>query len=206
MTAWYTKRNIPDTYWMGVADTGYSNETLALDWIRHFDRCSARRQVGAWRVLLLNGPDSDCTREFITSCDEKKIVLFCLPLHSTHLLQPLDVVIFQPYKYFHAQALDTATHTGCSKFNQIEFFSAMESIRAPTFKRSTMLSGFRKTWLIPFNPAIVLDKLPAIPPVILQVEASPTPSPPLESIPSTPKTIRSLKHHANSLRPRSAGL
>ena len=76
MTDWYTKTNIPDTYLMGVSDTGYSNEKLALDWIRHFNRFSARRQLGAWRLLLLNGHDSHCTREFITFCDEKKIVLF----------------------------------------------------------------------------------------------------------------------------------
>jgi len=197
----YTLNNrivtIPNTFLIGVSDTSYSNDNLALKRLSHFEAFSAKCQVRSWRLLILDGHDSHSTREFITFRDEHQILLFCLPSHCTHLLQPLDVVVFQPYKHYHSEAVDTATRTGCSQFDKIEFFTAIESIRTQTFKPTTILSAFRKTGLWPFNPDIVLDKLqpisaPARP-------STPIPGPQLDSSPTTPKTLRSLKQHADSL-------
>jgi len=56
----YTKTSIPDAYLVGVSDSGYSNESLALDWIPHFDYFSSHRQVGCWRLLLLDRHNSHC--------------------------------------------------------------------------------------------------------------------------------------------------
>jgi hypothetical protein len=36
----------------------------------------------------------------------KKIFLLCLPPHSTHFLQSLNMVIFQQWKHWHAEAID----------------------------------------------------------------------------------------------------
>ena len=87
------------------------------------------------------------------------IIPSCLPLHTTHILQPLDVVVFQPYKHFHAEAIDVATRTGCSDFNKLEFLTAPTSIHEQTFKKTTVLSAFRQTGLILFKLEIVLSKL-----------------------------------------------
>jgi len=100
------------------------------------------------------------TPEFIAFCDLNKIIPFCLPPHSTHLIQPLDVVVFQTLKHFHAEAIDSATRTDCSDFNKIEFLSALCLIRQQAFKETTILSAFRKTELIPWNPDAVLSRLP----------------------------------------------
>ena len=94
------------------------------------------------------------------------------------------MVCFQPYKHFHAEAVDAAIQTGCSDFNKPEFLTALGSVREQTFKRTTILSAFRQTGLIPFNPDIVLSKLPAT-----------TPSPPS----TPPPADRSLKRQANEL-------
>ena len=190
---WYTKTGLEDDVLVAVSDTGYSNDELGLEWLRHFERYSARRQVGVYR-LLLDGYGSHCTMEFITFCDDHKIVPFCLPPHSTHLLQPLDVVVFQPYKHYHAEAVDSVTRAGCPDFNKLEFLAAITSIRRQAFKPSTIVSAFRKTGLIPYNPEIVLERLQ-------EYNAEPrTPSPlPPQHLMTTPHTIRSLKRHAEFL-------
>ena len=77
----------------------------------------------------------------------------------THLLQPLDVVLFQPYKHWHANEVDEATQTGCHDFNKVEFLAAIKSICQQTFKSLSIKSSFCQTGLVPYNPAIVLDKL-----------------------------------------------
>jgi len=223
MEDWFTKTNLPGNVLLGVSETGYSNDVLAIRWLHHFEKYSAQRQLGAWRLLLLDGHNSHCTREFIEFCDNRKIILFCLPSHCTHLLQPLDVVVFQPYKHYHSEAIEIASRTGCFEFDKIEFLTAMDSIRRQTFKPTTILSAFRETGLIPFNPSTVLDKLPptnnsASEPELhshstastnFEIQApytrfphgSPphTPPPQPEVDPITPQTIRSLKSHAQLL-------
>ena len=97
---WFTTTGIEDDSLIAVSDTGYSNDILSLEWLKHFDRFTAKRRMGKWQLLLLDGYGSHCTREFLDFCDDHHIVPFCLPPHTTHLLQPLDVVCFQPYKHF----------------------------------------------------------------------------------------------------------
>ena len=72
--------------------------------------------------------------------------------HTTHLLQPLDLVCFQPYKSFHVETVGVAARTGCLDF---EFLAALSTIREQAFKRTTVLSAFRQTGLI------LLSELPA---------------------------------------------
>ena len=100
-------------------------------------------------------------QKFLNYCTDADILLFCLPPHTTHILQPLDVVVFQPYKHWHAQAIDEATCTRYDDSNKIEFLEALGSIRAKTFKTLTILSAFKETGLYPYNPAKMLDKLQA---------------------------------------------
>lgn len=197
---WATKTDLEDNVLLSVSDTGYSNDLLGFEWLQHFERFSAQRQVGAYRMLLLDGHGSHCTRDFITFCDEKNIIPFCLPAHTTHLIQPLDVVVFQPLKHFHAEAIDYATRTGCSDFNKIEFLSALTSIRSQAFKKSTIISAFQKTGLVPYDPAKVLTRLQESH-TALQHPAMTTPPPavpPPLQVP-TPYTVRSLKRQAQYL-------
>ena len=192
--SWYTATSIPGNYLIGTSETGYTNYSLTMDWLAHFERSSARRQVGTHRLLLLDGFGSHCTKQFIDYCDNHKIVVFCLPPHSSHLLQPLDVVVFQPYKHYHAEAVEAATRMGCGDFNKIEFLDKIDSIRQQTFKPSTIQSAFRATGLIPYDPSIVISKLR---------EAAPPPPPrsvqPSGSGPSMPLTIATLKAQGEEL-------
>ncbi len=139
---WFTQTNIDDDYMVAVSETGFSNDKLSYNWLKHFDRFSAACQSGVYRLFLLDSYGFYCTYEFVIYCDERKIIPFCMPPHATHLLQPLDVVVFQPYKHWHAEAVDEATWTGCHEFNKVKFLSALGSIRTRTFKRSSILSGF----------------------------------------------------------------
>jgi len=48
-------------------------------------------------MLIFDGHASHITSKAITFYEEKKIVLLCLPSHSTHLLQPFNVSVFSPF-------------------------------------------------------------------------------------------------------------
>jgi hypothetical protein len=142
--------------------------------------------VGAKRLLLLDGYGSHHTLEFVNYCDENGIIPFAFPPHTTHILQPLDVVVFQQYKHYHTKAIDIAVRDGCIQITKVEFLAAISDIRRKTFKESTIYSAFTKTGLIPFNPEVVLQKIKPTTP-------SPPPTAEFTKLEKTPLTIRTLK-------------
>jgi DDE superfamily endonuclease len=157
LECWY--KDLGDDVLVGVSESGYTNDELSYEYIRHFHRHSRKTQVGAYRILLCDGYNSYITREVLKFCEDKLIHMFCLPAYTSYILQPLDVVLFQPFKHFHSKAVDYATRTGCGDFSKLEFLAAIGSIRQQTFKKNSILSSFRECGLVPFNPSIVLAKV-----------------------------------------------
>ena len=188
---WYAQTSLPDNYFIGIYDSGYTNDTLSIKCIKNFDRCTSGRTLGAWRLLIFDGYGSHCTKEIIDYCDDNKIVPFSLPPHSSQHLQPLDVVIFQPSKHYHKQAVEASTRTGCTNFNKVEFLNAIHSIRSQTFKHSTIVSGWRKSGLIPLNPEMAIQNIrPSTP------EWPRTPPAQVLQQPKTPTTARAISQMA----------
>jgi hypothetical protein len=82
-----------------------------------------------------------------------------LPSHSTHLLQPLDISEFQPFKHRHQQALHEAVQYGALELTKLDFLTAFQRIHERTFKRKTILLAWEKAGLFQFNPTLVKDKM-----------------------------------------------
>jgi len=163
--------------------------------------------------LLFDGFDSHCTREFLETLEDNRIIPYRLPPHTSHFLQPLDVGPFQPYKHWHAEAVDAATRTGCTSFNKVEFLAAIDSIRYHTFKRHTILKGWRETGLYPPSLPVLHANIdresPTILPSATQSETPPETSsrmPSLESLPiRTPTYVQTLQHYNIKLLKRCSG-
>jgi len=151
--------DLPDQYLIGISDSGYSNDELSFEWIKHFNLQSRRKLRGVWRVLLLDGYGSHHTREFIQYAWENQILLFTLPPHTTHFLQVLDVGCFQSLKWYHGRMLHWASRTGAKEIKKEDFLATIYQIRRETFRRKTILSGWRATGIYPFQPEVVLKKL-----------------------------------------------
>ena len=154
-------------------------------------------------MLLLNSYSSHLTKEFAEYCEEKNIHLLAIPPHTSHFLQPLDVVLFQPFKHHHRLAVEMAVRTGCTNFNTVEFLHALHQIRTATFKSSSILSGWAKTGLIPYNPEVVLTRLRRQTAVVRPSTPPPTtlqPPRPRPTVPRTPDTPRSLQITINRVR------
>ncbi|KAJ5543879.1 hypothetical protein N7494_005158 [Penicillium frequentans] len=191
---------------IAVTDSGYINDALAYQWIQHFDRSTRARCKGAWRMLLMDGFGSHLTYEFAKFCEKKKILPFCLPPHSSHILQPLDVGVFNVYKHWHSQAIEEATATGCTKFTKTEFLAAINSIRQKTFKNSTISNGFRLTGIWPVNAAVVCDQLVSYDPRKERTPLCSTEDNSTCSNLSTPKSIQRIKRLENKLIALSSDL
>ncbi len=65
MESWVINIDLLDDFSLATSDTGYSNDDLSLEWLKHFDRHSACRQEGEYCLLIMDGYGSHCTIEFI---------------------------------------------------------------------------------------------------------------------------------------------
>ena len=55
-------------------------------------------QIPGPKLLIMDGHGSHLNIDIINLCRENNIHLYCLPPHTTHIFQPLDVAIFRPVK------------------------------------------------------------------------------------------------------------
>ena len=77
------------------SDNGWINQVLCLEWFRLFVASfPPTRPV----LLIEDGHSSHISLEVIKLAKENDIHLLCLPAHTTHLLQPLDVGVFRSLK------------------------------------------------------------------------------------------------------------
>ena len=199
---WYSKdADLPPDWTIATSRKGWVNDTLALDWLHNvFDRHTRSSTRGTHRLLIMDGHGSHNNPAFIIDAWERNIVLMCLPAHSSHLLQPLDVSCFEPLKQFHSRAVDDAARCGNDGYNKTQFLKDMPSIRQKAFSISNIKSAFFNSGIRPCDASIVLDQLteesrPITPPFDDDFDDADATTLLIE----TPKTLRQIRHHADAL-------
>ncbi|KAF7579400.1 TolA, Membrane protein involved in colicin uptake [Pyrenophora tritici-repentis] len=140
--------------------TGWSNNDVGLAWLEQvFDRYTKQRS-GRWRLLILDGHGSHLTMEFIKYCDRHRILLMILPPHSTHTLQPLDVVLFKPLSQAYSNELTNHLYKaqGLIPIKKGDFFPLFWRAWQASFKQSTILKAFEAT-----DPNVILRRFASTP-------------------------------------------
>ena len=86
---------------------------IGVKWIQHFDTETHSKPIDANepRLLILDGHNSHYTINFLDYACDHNIIVICLPSHTTHALQGLDVVAFSVLKSAWSKHLDTCGHT-----------------------------------------------------------------------------------------------
>src|ERR1700733_9248509 len=136
--------------------------------------------TNGWRLLILDGHNSYCTYSFVLFCESKRIIVICLPSHTTHVLQPCDVGVFGPLASSWKAEVNQAgqEYLIISKYNLLEFY---HRARERAMTKSTIISAFAATGIWPFDRDI-LD------PIIFEPSKNTTPQP-SQPIPTTLPTL-----------------
>ena len=116
-----------------------------------------------------NGHASHVNYRFCAYCKVNNIELYCLPPHSTHLLQPLDVGLFSPLQHEYSKAIEDYHNTTGLGINHSTFLTHYKQARTQAYTQAYTESAFRATGIFPLNPHAVPKYDRAPPP-------SPTPS------------------------------
>jgi hypothetical protein len=82
-----------------------------------------------------------------------------MPPHFSHILQPLDVSCFAVLKRLYGQAVEAQMRVRINHVDKDDFLTLYQEIRPAVFGSGTILSGFRATGIVPFDPDQVLSEL-----------------------------------------------
>ena len=141
--------------------SGWTNNDIGLAWLDQvFDRYTEAKARRSYRLLILDGHGSHITRDFINYCDQNRILLVILPPHSTHTLQPLDVVLFKPLSLAYSAELTTYLQRsqGLVPIKKDDFSPLFWEAWMSSFKAEAIPKSFEATGISPFNPEVILKR------------------------------------------------
>jgi hypothetical protein len=159
LSAWYEEEEIPRDWAIAVSDNGWTTNELGVEWLKHFDAHTKARTVGARRLLILDGHESHHSLEFQELCKENSIYTLCMPPHSSHLLQPLDVGCFSPLKRAYSREVESLMRDHIYHITKLEFLPAFKAAFDRSFTSVNICSAFQGAGLVPLQPDAVLSKL-----------------------------------------------
>uniref|UniRef100_A0A8H7K2Q4 HTH CENPB-type domain-containing protein n=2 Tax=Bionectria ochroleuca TaxID=29856 RepID=A0A8H7K2Q4_BIOOC len=109
------------------------------------------------RLLLMDGFAAHEDPEFLWYCDMFDIVPFKLPSHMSHLMQPLDVGVFQHVKQSQQRSLQKWVRSGGLQITRYDFLCSWKGIVKDSFRVGYIYTGFENSGLWPIDPDKVLS-------------------------------------------------
>jgi len=142
-----------------VSNTGWTTNELTADWIQHFNKYTKDRKTGVYRLLVLDGHESHHSDAFEQYCKDNKIITLCMPPHSSHILQPLDVACFAPLKKVYSGQIENLVRARISHITKEDFFPAFFEAFKKSMTKSNIRAGFEGAGLVPLSLETVISKL-----------------------------------------------
>jgi hypothetical protein len=144
-----------------TSPSGWSNNDIGLAWLEQvFDRHTKLKARSSYRILIVDGHGSHLTQAFLDYCLSNKILLCVLPPHSTHSLQPLDVVLFSPLSTAYSTKLAQLLY--CSKglvpVKKSDFLELFWASYTTSFTSKNILKAFKATGVEPRDASVVLQR------------------------------------------------
>ena len=141
-----------DSYDLGYTEQGWISSDTFFEWLANLFYPSIKDKVEFPVLILMDGHSSHINISVSDFCRDHGIIMYLLPPHGSHLLQPLDVGVFGPLKKLWDKSVRKYYLTYKMPLTKAQFFPVFdeawkESIRSPC----NAISGFRATGLVPFN-------------------------------------------------------
>jgi hypothetical protein len=142
-----------------MSDSGWSTITVFQDYMEnHFMKYVLRDQPV---LLILDGHTTHTSPTTIKWAMERNIHIFVLPAHSSHVLQPLDVAVFGPFKrYYYSECAQFMKDNMGRCVTKYEMARLACKAYLKAVNPLNIVSGFKKTGIYPYNrEAIPVDRL-----------------------------------------------
>ena len=170
------KVSAPPGSMIAAQKKGWITAELYLKWFKFFlEHIPPARPV----LLIQDGCSSHISIELIELAKENDVHLLCLPSHTAHVLQPLDVGVFSSFKHHIGLTLNMLLRSSEGRVPTSEDIPAILSEAWPkSMTPVNLMSGFRKSGIHPLNPSYIHDRVfaPSIATCPSEQSESPVPS------------------------------
>ncbi|KAJ8310927.1 hypothetical protein KUTeg_012792 [Tegillarca granosa] len=138
-----------------VSESGWSNSDIFQHYLDiHFPTYIQKRDENQPILLLYDGHRSHLSIGLINWAKSHNIILFVLPAHTSHVLQPLDLGRFGPFqKKYNSECHKSIRQNPSSTTYNICSLACRSYIHA--LSPANLQSSFRKSGIYPYNPSAV---------------------------------------------------
>lgn len=139
-----------------VSQSGWSNGEIFKKYLEdHFLKFSTPRSAEKPLLLMYDGHRSHISPDIIDWANEHHIILYVLPPHTSHILQPMDVGCFGPFsKIYNNECLKfQREHGACvSRYN---ICSIACKAYAAALSPQNLQSSFSRSGIHPYSPGSI---------------------------------------------------
>jgi hypothetical protein len=107
----------------------------------------------------MDGHSSHNTIEFRNYCSDNNIITLCIPPHSSHLLQPLDMGCFGPLKRAYSAQIELFIRSRVNHITKEDFLPAFKAAYDKAIIKDNIIGSFRGAGLVPHAENAILSKL-----------------------------------------------
>lgn len=130
-TAWYPDINKDEPAVVAYSGNGWPDKELGVEYLHQALELGTADSTFIIKhglmnpepsLLILDGHSSHTCPGFLIYAVEQNIIVLCLPSHTSHTVQPLDVNLFKILQRYYSQELDNLTRHGLCNIGRNEFF------------------------------------------------------------------------------------
>jgi hypothetical protein len=152
---------------VATSPNGWTDDFIGAEWFEKsfIPQATAHNKSGKPILLILDGHSSHETLHIIDLAELHNITILCLPPHTTHKLQPLNVGVFGPLQRAWLERCDCVVELTGNEMPKEDFVNEYMDVREASFRSSTIVSAFKKSGTWPVNQAVFTDDdfAPSIP-------------------------------------------
>lgn len=140
-----------------VSQSGWSNSIIFKRYIEtHLIKFLPERSSDEHVLILYDGHRSHINLGLIDWAKRHFIILFILPAHTSHVLQPLDIGCFGPFERIYNRVCHKFMRDNCGQsITRYNVCSLGCTAYSKALSPENLQSSFRKAGICPFNPEVV---------------------------------------------------
>ncbi|KAJ2949894.1 hypothetical protein O0L34_g11214 [Tuta absoluta] len=146
----------PEEWNIGRSPSGWMCGATFFEYIANkFNPWLVQQNIPKPVLFFLDGHRSHLTLHLSNFCAENGIEIIALYPNSTHILQPMDLAVFRPLKYYWKKAVKEWKLQHLGQNLQKENFALVLKTALQSITESSIKNGFRAGGLYPFGPDYV---------------------------------------------------
>jgi hypothetical protein len=132
---------------IATTETGWTDDAVCAKWFIENFIPQAKVHADPMKpvVLLFDGHNSHMSPEMLDAAHNNNIILFCLPPHTTHRLQPCDVGVFGPLKKYWFAGCEAYQQETGEQIGTKDTVMVYMAARRKAMETSTILQAWRKS-------------------------------------------------------------